>query len=337
MNNYLRFAALMIFALSAGVAQAINETAEKERNDGGPDLTNPLYEAQVLEPDKEGVIVTPARIGPTGGSTAEDVDYYKFTYHGEPGGQAAFSVVMCASAPQHTSATMALIELKDGKGVNRITETTTKWPRGKPCEDASIATNTLIPGTEYVIAVTDAPVSYFTAIGKYEEPFPSTTNFDYKLVVTGIGTAVTVTDVDILVKPHHSHHSHSLPINLVEGDGKVKVAILGSDDFNIENVDTSSLTFGATGNEAKSVGCKDGRDVNKDGNADLVCSFKVAYTGLTTASTSAVLMGKTTDGGDIKGTGTVKVIASKTHHDHDRDDDDRHDRRHDNQKHKHHR
>jgi hypothetical protein len=323
MNNYLRFAAsgiLMIFVFGAGVAQA-KEVAEKEPNDGGPGptVTNPLYSAQVLNPDAEGVVVKPARIGPLDGSTAEDVDYYKFTYQGD-GSPATFTVQMCASVdPRSATAAMALIRLQDGVGKERIGSASTGWPAGKPCKDATITPTTpLINGTEYVIAVTDAPAD-FKVSGGYDEPYPSTTNFNYTLKATGLKAAVT--EVGILVKPHYRHGP--LPVNLVKGHGKVKVAVLGSDTFDVATIDTSSLSFGATGDEDSLFGCKkELKDVNKDGNLDLVCRFNVAYTGLTTASKTAVLKGKTKDSEDIQGTGTVKVIASKKHHDDDDDDDD---------------
>lgn len=320
MNNYLRFAAsgiLIIFAFSAGVAQA-KEVAEKERNDGGPDPTNPMYAAQVLNPDAEGVVVKPARIGPLDSTVKEDVDYYKFTYQGD-GGPATFTVQMCASVPaKSASAVMALIRLQNGVGAERLVSAVTKWPPGKPCQDALITTSALTKGTEYVIAVTDAPAD-FTVSGTYMEPYPYTSNFDYTLVATGLKAAVT--EVGVLVKPHHRRGS--LPVNLVKNHGKLKVAVLGSDTFDVAKIDTSSLSFGATGDENSITRCKEElKDVNKDGNLDLVCRFDVAYTGLTTASTSAVLKGKTKDGEDIQGTGTVKVIASKRHHDDDDDDDE---------------
>lgn len=320
MNNYLRFTAsgiLMIFAFSAGIAQAKNMVAEQERNDGGPDATNPMYAAQVLNPDAEGSVVKPARIGPLDGTIKEDVDYYKFTYQGD-GSEATFTVEMCLPYPEKASAKMALIELQNGVGKAVLASAVTKVATAiKPCANPVIRTTTLTKGTAYVIAVTDAPAD-FTANGTYND-YGYTTNFDYTLIATGLKTAVT--EVGILVKPHRRHGP--LPVNLVKNHGKVKVAVLGSDTFNVAKIDTSSLSFGATGDEDSLVGCKDElKDVNKDGNLDLVCRFNIAYTGLTTASTSAVLKGKTKEGEDIQGNGTVKVIASKKHDDDDDDDDE---------------
>ncbi len=325
MNNYLRFAAsgiLMIFAFGAGVAQAKNVVPEHEPNDGGPAATNPnpMYMAQPLTPDAEGTVVNPARIGPFDGSTAEDVDYYKFTFQGEPDKkEATFGVEACAASPK-ASAKIALIELQNGVGTRVVAWAGTKVATAtKPCVDpiirASGLTENLKKGQEYAIAVTDGPAD-FTPTGSYINHYGLTTNFSYTLTATGLKAAVT--EVAILVKPHHRHGS--LPVNLVSNHGKVKVAVLGSNTFDVAKIDTSSLSFGATGGEDSIVRCKEElKDVDKDGNLDLVCRFNVAYTGLTTASTSAVLKGKTKDGEDIQGTGTVKVIASKRHHD---DDDD---------------
>lgn len=97
--------------------------------------------------------------------------------------------------------------------------------------------------------------------------------------------------------------------------GKIAVAILSTSSFDaISQVDTKSLTFGATGNEASLAFCnRDGEDVNNDGLPDLVCHFFNRQTGFTSSSTTAVLKGKTVDGTAMQGSEAITAVAR--HHD----------------------
>jgi hypothetical protein len=54
------------------------------------------------------------------------------------------------------------------------------------------------------------------------------------------------------------------------------------------------------------------KDVNADGLDDLVLSFSVRDLALTTDRTELALAGETTDGTDVVGTGTVRVVECGT-------------------------
>lgn len=110
------------------------------------------------------------------------------------------------------------------------------------------------------------------------------------------GTELTVS---IDIKPGHD------PNTFEPRHGKLKVAILSSDVFDATQVEPRTVRFGATGAEAKPT-CTSHKDVNGDGRRDKVLEFKVHQTGLTCASTSAVLTGRTKTGVTFRGTDAVK-------------------------------
>ena len=98
-------------------------------------------------------------------------------------------------------------------------------------------------------------------------------------------------------------------INL-KSKGKIPVAILSSSSFDAPSlVDTSSLTFGRTGDETSLAFCNASpEDVNGDGRLDLVCHFETQKAGFQAGNTLGTLKGRTTDGGLIIGTDSVRVI-----------------------------
>ena len=94
------------------------------------------------------------------------------------------------------------------------------------------------------------------------------------------------------------------------GLGAIRVAILSTKDFDaISSVDQTTLTFGATGNEASFVRCdKRGKDVNRDGFLDLVCRFKISATMFQAGDTVGILRFKTRDGFPFEGRDSIKIV-----------------------------
>jgi hypothetical protein len=92
--------------------------------------------------------------------------------------------------------------------------------------------------------------------------------------------------------------------------GVVPVAILGSDIFDVQDVDPWSLVFAGSGPKEKG---KSGRvcsyeDVNCDGFLDLMAHFPVQNLDLSFGMTEAILTGVQTDGTCLTGTDTVRII-----------------------------
>ena len=121
-----------------------------------------------------------------------------------------------------------------------------------------------------------------------------------------------VTEVAIDIKPGNSRNR----IEIEPGDDEtIQVAILSTELFNApKDVDRSSLTFGATGDEnsLKLKGKKQlpdcqVRDVNKDRRLDLVCKFMLGKTGFQPGDTQGILRGLTKEGLLIEGSDAVTV------------------------------
>jgi hypothetical protein len=122
------------------------------------------------------------------------------------------------------------------------------------------------------------------------------------------GFAKPALEISIDVKPRKRKTAH---IKLWKKD-RVKVAILGSDGFDVSTVDRSSLRFGAKGDEKTLRKCKRRfKDVNRDGHRDLVCKFSLKDTGLTAESGKAFLTGYTRNGTAFHGSDKVVVRESK--------------------------
>ena len=106
--------------------------------------------------------------------------------------------------------------------------------------------------------------------------------------------------IDIDIKPGSDPNS----INS-KSMGLVPVAILGSDDFDVMDVDVNSVTFGPDG--AAPVHGGHFEDVNGDGLTDLVVHFVQKETGLSPGDTEADLNGATLDGTEFCGMDAVEV------------------------------
>ncbi len=102
-------------------------------------------------------------------------------------------------------------------------------------------------------------------------------------------TIVSIAAIDI--KPGNDHN----PINPF-AKGVIPVAILGSETFDVRDVDVSKLAFGPAGAEpAHGVGGHLG-DVNDDGLTDLLSHYRTQETGIAKGDSEACLTGQTLDG-----------------------------------------
>ena len=74
-------------------------------------------------------------------------------------------------------------------------------------------------------------------------------------------------------------------------------------------IDRTSLTFGATGNEKRLQSCNSAaEDVNHDGLGDLICYFDALKAGLRFSDGEAILKGQTLDGIPILGVDAVTLV-----------------------------
>ena len=119
-------------------------------------------------------------------------------------------------------------------------------------------------------------------------------------------------------KKHKGKHDDDTELGSYNGNKKIPVAIHSTGDFNaVEDIDQSSLTFGATGDEDSLLKCKKkGKRVELDGikdhEKDLVCYFRPDRANIVEGDMSAVLKGRTKDGQEIAGSGILRVFRLPT-------------------------
>jgi hypothetical protein len=95
----------------------------------------------------------------------------------------------------------------------------------------------------------------------------------------------------------------------IRSNGLVPVALLGSAEFDVSQMDTSTVAFGRM-HEAGTAAVKfSSEDVNKDGFRDLVFGFKTREIGLQPGDTEACLHVSLVDGTFFCGHDAVIVIG----------------------------
>jgi hypothetical protein len=99
--------------------------------------------------------------------------------------------------------------------------------------------------------------------------------------------------------------------------GVIPVAILGSDTFDVSDIDVTTLTFGSGGaapahNLADSFTYNDHlQDVNLDGYMDLMTHYRTRETGIFCGDESATLTGETLDGQPIEGSDSINTVGCR--------------------------
>ncbi len=90
----------------------------------------------------------------------------------------------------------------------------------------------------------------------------------------------------------------------------VPLAILTTDTFDAITVDPTTVRFGATGTEAAPVHSAL-KDVDGDGDTDMILHFKTQDTGIICGEASASLTGETLGGQVIEGSDSIKTAGCK--------------------------
>jgi hypothetical protein len=124
----------------------------------------------------------------------------------------------------------------------------------------------------------------------------------YQNGLQGLGYQVVVIPVSIDI----------IPRGLINIDsrrgGIIPVAILTDNTFDATAVDSATVLFGATVTKAAPIYAVL-RDVDGDGDTDMILYFITHETGIQCGDTSASLTGKTFDGVPIKGSHSIKTVC----------------------------
>jgi len=168
------------------------------------------------------------------------------------------------------------------------------------CAEGTVTFN--LPPGEYVAFVATGDAGG----GGIFDGFPCSEFNDYRLTID----CGLIVDIDI--KPG----SYPNSIN-VKSNGVVPVAILGSETFDVNDVDVTTLRFGPAGampaHDLTGAGAYIDhlQDVNYDGWMDLVAHFRQKETGLMKGDTEATLTGATWGGFPFQGTDSVNTSPGK--------------------------
>lgn len=121
-------------------------------------------------------------------------------------------------------------------------------------------------------------------------------------------------DIDIDIEPGSDVNT----VNIDQTNANIEVALLGSADLDVSDVDLSTLQFGATGTEAAPVHNLDKKgtrkthlkDVNGDGFTDLITHYRAGDTGLEADDSVACLRASSLTGQSLQGCDSVQIKSN---------------------------
>ncbi len=109
--------------------------------------------------------------------------------------------------------------------------------------------------------------------------------------------------VSIDIKPGSDPNSINTFAN-----GVIPVAILGSDTFDVSDVDVTTLAFGPAGAAPTHKAGGHLADVNDDGLTDLVSHYRTQETGIVFGDADTCLTGQTNDGTPLIGCDALNTV-----------------------------
>ena len=126
--------------------------------------------------------------------------------------------------------------------------------------------------------------------------------------VGGIDQLRVVTQCGLTVEIDIRPGSAANPIN-PNSNGVVPVAILGSNDFDVNDVDRSTLEFGPGGATPSHKALGHLEDVNNDGFMDLVSHYKIKDAGIAQGDIGACVTGETNGNIPFEGCDSIRTVG----------------------------
>jgi hypothetical protein len=283
--------------LASGIATASQVVInESEPNQG-------IAYAQKIDASSGDVAISAALGYPSGSSIANDTDFYQF--YAMAGDVLTLDIDNAWDGTSNSGFDSYIAIFGPGPAF-KVLRSNDDWETVNHAlisRDSHIENFTVDTSGYYVVGVTSSPRVFRDGGGLTTG---SIRNGDYKLVITGVTPQIQ--QITIEIKPGSDDLA---PIN-PKSKGKIPVALLSSSKFDAMNVDVSSLTFGATGDEKSFSRCdQSGEDVNGDGRLDLVCHFENQLAGFEKGDLEGIIRGKTKWGTRIEGRAFLKVLAEK--------------------------
>jgi len=287
----LKYLAALFPFLLMGTALADNIIPEFEPN-------NPIAEPQHLVS-----AVNTSVQAFLGNAGPDDLDYY--TFYANAGDVLTIDIDNGIGGIQSVDTAIAVFDSTPEHIMLRADDDAPNLDEGSTSTYDSRIDNFVAPVSGYyIVGVSNYP-RYFQDGGSVMTTSGARQG-DYTLVISGASPSVK--NIAILIKPG-SHYT--APIN-PRSRGKIPVAILGGPDFNTSSIDTRTLTFGSTGDEASLSKCNPQLvDLNNDGRLDMLCHFNNQDAQFKLSDIEATLHGRTLDGTQFEGTGAMKVIPVK--------------------------
>ena len=300
----------MLLALLLALPGLAHAAPEVESN-------HPVAAAQALEIGDiivDGVATTGASVdgvvGARSGAATLDLDFYTFAGsegdvvtldidRGWDGARRVDTIIaIFGPAPAYT-----MLSTNDDSTVDPgsvATSTTSGTTR-----DSRIVNFRLPADGQYTVGVSGFPRRWTHGGTVTSSTLGMNANGDYTLVVSGVTPSVM--QISIEIKPGSGQVA---PIN-PKARGKVPVALLGSGEFSVEDVDTDTLKFGHSGTEASLSKCGTPSDLNGDAFPDLVCHFDNQAAEFVSSDEEAILRGALDNGRKFEGRGWLKVVPVK--------------------------